>query len=294
MRYIDISKLPQIMGEENFKEWEIEAERHLDKLKDMTHEERAEYLRKNNIWTKLHRYLAELSHNKCWYSEAPANSSEWDIDHYRPKNRSKDINGKVILEDGYWWLAYDWTNYRLTGSLINRRRKDKLSDSEEVGGKGDFFPVYYKDKAGNLEEEIPLILDPCNPRDPSLLTFDIDGNPIPAIPKSQRLDYLKVCVSIKLLNLKNEQLRRLRKQTWENCERKILEALNRYKEIKRNPMVDSNEKTTSIRNIIEILFKDLYLMLDDSKPFTSVVRACIKYYSNEHPELELKLFLGEL
>lgn len=295
MRYIDISKLPQIMGEEKFKKWEKEAEQHLKKInKLLNHQKRAEYLKKHNIWTRLYEYLAKLSHNKCWYSEAPANSSEWEIDHYRPKNRSKNINGDVILKDGYWWLAYDWNNYRLTGSLINRRRRDKFADSEEIGGKGDYFPVYYKDKAGNLNEEIPLILDPCNPRDPSLLTFDIDGNPIPAIPKTKKyiIDYLKVCISINLLNLKNEQLRMLRKQTWEACERKILETLNKYKEIRENPLLSEKEKTVKSRNTIENLFKDLISMLNEEKPFTSVVKACIKYYSTKYPELELEKLIG--
>ena len=125
-----------------------------------------------------------------------------------------------------------------------------------------------------------------------MLTFDIDGNPIPAIPKSQRLDYLKVCISIKLLNLKNEQLRRERKQIWENCERKILEALNKYKEISENPILNRREKTIKSRNIIENLFRDLFLMLDESKPFTSVIKACIKHYALEYPELELEKLIG--
>ena len=39
----------------------------------------------------------ELSHQKCWFSEAKDRFSHLDVEHYRPKMRAKNKGGKPRL-----------------------------------------------------------------------------------------------------------------------------------------------------------------------------------------------------
>lgn len=45
------------------------------------------------------------------------------VEHYRPKKRGKrSPRGQV--SDGYWWLAFEWSNYRLCGKVGNAKKGD--------------------------------------------------------------------------------------------------------------------------------------------------------------------------
>src|SRR5687768_17617826 len=63
---------------------------------------------RQKIWRDLDQPLKTLTNGKCWYSESKNPMSDKNVDHFRPKNS--------VVEDaaheGYWWLAFDWKNYR--------------------------------------------------------------------------------------------------------------------------------------------------------------------------------------
>ncbi len=104
-------------------------------------EERSTILEKNPIWQELFVPLSNLTKGKCWYSEAKDIMSDKDVDHFRPKNEARNhINGE--LRNGYWWLAYDWENYRFSSIYSNRRRKDKFDPGRNAGGKWSYFPLF--------------------------------------------------------------------------------------------------------------------------------------------------------
>jgi len=71
----------------------------------------------SGLWRELQDWLCEKSYGKCWYTEARDSISYWHVDHYRPKAKIKDLNN--VEYDGYWWLAFNWKNYRLAGSATN-------------------------------------------------------------------------------------------------------------------------------------------------------------------------------
>lgn len=102
-------------------EWCRKAESLTEKLKRLTPEERKKLIEKNNIWGELKEWLLQLSHGKCWYSEAKEIYSFYDVDHFRPKNRAKQLDGTE--RDGYWWLAFDWRNYRISGTACFKSLK---------------------------------------------------------------------------------------------------------------------------------------------------------------------------
>lgn len=99
-----------------------------ERLEKLPEAERPEFIRKNaKIWRAFGKYLAKMSHGKCWYSESPEDQSFFDVDHFRPKleaQRTKDQ-----CDRGYEWLAFSWENFRLSAQRSNR-----LSTNEKYRG----------------------------------------------------------------------------------------------------------------------------------------------------------------
>ena len=71
---------------------------------------------------RIRSWLLQQFNNKCWYTEAYDSVSSIHVDHYRPKGRAKDLDGNEC--EGYWWLAFEWKNYRICGQLINVKKLD--------------------------------------------------------------------------------------------------------------------------------------------------------------------------
>lgn len=64
--------------------------------------------------------LWQLHLGKCCYCERKrAIRRESDIEHYRPKTMVTGEND----HPGYWWLAYDWTNYLFSCKPCNQTHK---------------------------------------------------------------------------------------------------------------------------------------------------------------------------
>lgn len=168
MRYIDLSIInaadPDVVA------WLSEAKSHLGELSKLTtHNDQKKYMTKHNIWSKFKPILIRYYGEKCWYSECSLEGSFGDVDHFRPKNKSTDDQGNVILANGYWWLAYDYLNYRLSCEKSNR--------SFGKGGKNDMFPL----KPGTApatqgnKNDIPILLDPCVDSDTTLIDCNEAG-----------------------------------------------------------------------------------------------------------------------
>lgn len=125
-------------------------------------------------WVAFRALFEKYFHQKCWYTESRNPGTDEDVDHFRPKGR--------IAEDhthgGYYWIALTWTNFRLSCHRANRLRENPASG--DTHGKGDHFPLFDPARrarvpADSLDEERPLLLDPCDAFDPPKLTFKTDG-----------------------------------------------------------------------------------------------------------------------
>lgn len=129
--------------------WSEGSKTALEMLKTKRIEERRDFFIKNyTIWSNLKTAMAALSHDKCWYSEKRIAVSELEVDHFRPKSR---VTGATPPHKGYWWLAFDWKNFRLAYSLINKRRTD--SREGDVQGKGCYFPLV--DETTRVPDNMP-------------------------------------------------------------------------------------------------------------------------------------------
>lgn len=141
------------------------------------------YISGTNTWKLLKGWLSELSYGNCWYCEAKTERATSDVDHYRPK-AGITIYRNPIIHDGYYWLAYDWSNYRFSCQRCNRPEKD---DDKVLRGKANEFPLCDESlrnstpTSSNIER--PVLLDPCRRADTKELAHLINGFIEPAKKK---------------------------------------------------------------------------------------------------------------
>lgn len=107
------------------------------------------------IWRApdVQKALSSVFSNKCAYCESWLGiTSSFEVEMFRPKCQVIGSDGKTRL-DGYWWLAYEWSNLYIACQACNR-------------AKGPRFPIQgepakpFSDAASLLNEK-PLLLDPC-------------------------------------------------------------------------------------------------------------------------------------
>lgn len=173
MRYIDLRKIDP--ADPDVVSWLQQARtKYIELASKPDHAARSAFLSNNNLWSSFKPILMRYFGEKCWYSECSLEGFYGDVDHFRPKNRSVDLDKRVILDDGYWWLAYEYLNYRLSCEKCNRKFGD--------GGKEDYFPLKEGTQPARVgvpgEEEI-LLLDPCNADDVALIGFNEEGRVVP-------------------------------------------------------------------------------------------------------------------
>lgn len=278
MRYIDIQKLEDAANAIN---WDTTKKAHWNVMQGLSVSDRKKYITKHPDWNKLQAAMLELSHNKCWYSEAPIGNSDFEVDHFRPKNKSKQKNdytnpkskSRVHKENGYWWLAYDFSNYRLAGALANKLRRDRLGDCEDVKGKGDYFPLDLVNGTVATDEadiscEEPILLDPTNEVDVTLLTFD-KGKPVAATIEPDEIDRVKQSIFYYHLDL--DQLNTARKIVWDDCVDHIKDA---------KQCIDNSKTPSERRAMMKKCFKELRKQVDsERKSYTSTAKACLMVYA---------------
>ncbi|MFB7760552.1 HNH endonuclease [Streptomyces xiamenensis] len=117
--------------------------------------------------------LIALLGKKCWYCETSFVRSPYHVDHYRPKS-------VVVGEEerrGYWWLAYDPANYRLSCHHCNSGGA-RYGNQSAGPGKGARFPLLGRraSEGGSLDNERPVLLDPVVAEDAELMGFDRQGH----------------------------------------------------------------------------------------------------------------------
>lgn len=176
--------------------WHSISTRQITKVRSLaTHSLRSTYIKKHGNWSLFKECLENASGHKCWYCEAKSTRAPFDVDHFRPKLGITVDGAKLAGHDGYYWLAYKWSNFRLSCQRCNRPEKD---DVETLYGKANEFPIQDESQrcshpTGSLLSESSRLLDPCIEADCELLAHGIDGEVKPVDPtdtwKHQRADY---------------------------------------------------------------------------------------------------------
>lgn len=211
-----------------------------------------------SLWhdSELKQWLSDLSKGKCWYSEATGDGHYWHVDHFRPKHEVKDENGNQY--EGYWWLAFDWRNYRFAAAAPNTQ-------------KSSVFPVRNNAWActpvDDIEYEQPFLLDPASPVDWAFLSFDSAGYPR-AANSLDNWNKLRVSTSITVLQLRRKALVDGRKKIWGKTDRMAIRA--------RNRMADLERDRPAAKTRLEEAIQDLKQLVDDDAPYSAVARACVQ------------------
>lgn len=236
-------------------------------------EERKKIIEDNSsLWRELKNDLFKLSHGKCWYSEAKRTVSFFDVDHFRPKNNVKALNWDgfetINIDEGYWWLAFDWKNYRPAGEITNRKNSD---EDGVCRGKQDYFPLLKGCQCAanpndTIEYEIPVILDPTVLEDSIIISFDMNGEVIPAVP-NDTFEYYRAKITIKLLHLDNPLLTDARLYVWNYCKR-LLDEIEKI-------ILKRDAASPLIEEIKRNRLAELAELLSPKSEFSSVATACI-------------------
>lgn len=194
--------------------------------------QRSEIIDKNqDHWKAVKPTLASLFNYKCWYTEAPQQGTDVDIDHFRPKKRVQETLSMTTPHDGYWWLTFCLENYRLSCIVANRRRADV--ETGVTGGKADHFPLCDESMRAmtpdcDLEEEQPLLLDPLKATDVQLLQFKPDGEAMPRFSKEEHArKFMRADQSILFYSLNHSDFVRCRIELRDQIEKDV-KAAKRY------------------------------------------------------------------
>lgn len=178
-----------------------------------TQKERSAYLSKYNSWSVLKVWLAGISNQKCWYCEVDSLRAPCDVDHFRPK-LDTTVFRTAIGHSGYYWLAYQWSNYRLSCIRCNRPEKDK----DILHGKANEFALRCetkrcKDAGEGIADEEPTLLDPCCESDTLLLAYTLDGEVKPAAEVGT-WEYERASYTINVLGLNDFRVPEDKKKRW--------------------------------------------------------------------------------
>lgn len=214
------------------------------------------------FWGEIKEWLEGFSYGKCWFSEARDTCSHWQVEHFRPKKEAKDPP-----RDGYWWLAFDYRNFRLCGSVSNTK-------------KGSYFPL----RAGttpalsrddNHEDEAPVLIDPTIESDVMLLTFVDGGIASPAVADPNDWHHQRAKRSIERYKLNDyPPLSRARQQIWNQCR-------NDVEELEILMAAQKEHHSPSRQMKITMIAERLKDRTRRSAPFSSVARAFLAKYPKD-------------
>lgn len=264
MIYISYKKPPP---EPEWTSWLKKSKALLRQLKTTKKKEIRDKIITNNQkhWSELKSWLRTFSDDKCWFTEARDLCSDYHVEHFRPKKISKDLDN--VTHDGYWWLSFDWENFRLCGSIPNTH-------------KSTYFPLH-KDcsralnQLEDIRDENPLLLDPTNPNDPKLISFIPTGDAVPA-PIAKGWSFERAENSIRLYGLNDyPPLINARQVVWETCKQCLKEYIDEL-QISENMEIIGRNNIASRQKMIDI-GERIFKLVDKKSEFSSVARACILF-----------------
>lgn len=234
--------------------------------KNKTAQQHHDYIEANKgLWgdVDLKDWLLSISKDKCWYTEVKHGADYPEVEHFRPKKSAKDENS-VVISDGYYWLAFNLTNYRISKPMPNRK-------------KGTFFPILdERMRATNCSDchldERPWFLDPLSPRDHMLLSFNENGKAEPEVGTTHT-QKKRVQFTVNHFGLNHGLLNRRRKEVWKTT-RQLFNRYMRY--------TAEAERTGSMRleAKAEAELEAIINLIKPSAEFSSVAKASLHKTGN--------------
>lgn len=256
--------------------WLARAKRRTARLIKIRH-----YRERSAIWGEIKAVFLRLQHNKCAYCERRlasgevGGSIEHDVEHFRPKGsidvwpvsdsvaRYRFATG-ARFDSGYYWLAYDPTNFCTACKVCNSVLKRNSFPILRERGRATASPAEL-----DLQER-PLLLFPIGTRDddPEEVLEFLGINARPRHRRGVRNHRARVTIDLFGLEAR-EDLRRERAEA--------LAALH-------NALVLLEHDLDT-----ESAMQDIRRLRSASSPHASCVRSACRLYEST-PELAIELF----
>ncbi len=224
------------------------------------------------LWGRFKIEFAAAQLDKCGYCECNVIAGHrGDVEHFAPKNDVRQFTGRPGEEGvqlthsaslkgrtpesfsdfGYWWLAYDWTNYLLSCVVCNQ------------DWKGNLFPVREPPSRAKppteqaMATERALLLNPFGPLDPAKhLKFNEDGSVEPLRGSRYGRE------TIRTVGLYRTALVQERSDATQRAFENVREA---SRQLDQGVATEDNTG-----------YKDLHRMGQAGRPFAGVVRAIVR------------------
>lgn len=241
------------------KKWQNKAIELLKKLEEAnSKEKRHEIIDKNQRYWKLFKnHLKSLSYNKCWYSDSINPASHYHVDHFRPKKKVLELD--MSDRDGYWWLTFDNTNFRLSGSVPNTKKGNHFAVKKN--------PIINK---GNIKDEVIYFLDPTKKQDVGLINFREDGLAIESAPEDEEpWDFKRANYTIDKLDLNYEDLVEARSVEWLFMSDLINDINKKIKENNEDPSASTEKEIDGLKDQCRV-------RIASCANFASTNRTCLR------------------
>jgi hypothetical protein len=217
-------------------------------------------------WVAFRAEFEAVFGSKCWYTESRNPGTDDDIDHYRPKGRLAE----APTHGGYWWEAFSWRNFRLSSHRANRLRRSP--DTGQSLGKGDHFPLVDESERWTGPDapcrERPALLDPTDPGDPPLLTFDQDGRvALSPLYESDDVAKMRVAASRLYLHLDWPAFVEDRRDLYARVYTRVLDGDRAQRAL------DGGEMTA--KDALKTAARDLIRCTSDHEPYSRAAQAYV-------------------
>lgn len=192
--------------------------------------------RNKGHWTIIKEDLLKLSYRKCWYSDVRELFSHYHVEHFRPKKECVELNNDKL--EGYWWLAFDYENYCVCGSVGNTTKGNKFAVKSNKAANPD----------ASIEDEVCFLLSPKNKEDVRQITFNENGEAKPSNPDKNAWNYIRADYTISTLKLDYDVLQDERKRVWGKMSDLIQEINELDKSINDSPSATKLTKLEGLKN----------------------------------------------
>lgn len=219
-----------------------------------------------DLWGEYKSVFYAAQHQKCAYCEAPVTGETGALDHHYPKGAvtelvaageevpdATNVRGRktrpIPGASGFWWLAYDWTNWCFICNRCNSAWKGALFPAELPPGE-----KWETIRPGTVVT--PLLLFPFEGPDPEHhLEFYATGEVVARDASPHGRATIEVC------GLHRESLRQQRA--------KVAERASRLCDLVQVAFARQEEVSASCA--LDILIKECH----SDKPFAAVSRAIL-------------------
>jgi hypothetical protein len=143
------------------------------------------------LWGDFKPVFSEAQRGRCGYCELSVTAGQpGDVEHFAPKSNVRGFDGTLgeegrqqahnanlkdrrpalVSKFGYWWLAYEWSNYLLSCRVCNSSWKGTLYPVKQPPAR------VVPPTSSSAQGEVPLLLNPFDDEPADHLLFNADGS----------------------------------------------------------------------------------------------------------------------